>query len=195
MALPGRLVKALRARLHVGQRPDVVGEVKIGPHSYGFEPAVQTFLPSDRAIIGSYCSAAPGVHIMAGGNHTTRVATYPFRSRLLGEWFPEDNISKGPVIIGHDVWIGTGAFIMSGLQIGSGSIVAARAVVAKSFPPYSVIAGNPARLMRQRFDDATVAALLRIAWWDWPHAQLAAALSDFRKLDAAEFAAKYDPGQ
>ena len=77
-------------------------------------------------------------------------------------------MSKGPVVIGHDVWIGRGATILSGVTIGDGAVVAAHSVVTKSVGPYSIVAGNPARLVRQRFSEDQTAALLRICWWDWP---------------------------
>ena len=100
--------------------------------------------------------------------------------------------SKGNVSIGHDVWIGTEALILSGVSIGHGAVIAARSVVTKDVPPYAIVAGVPARVIRSRFDPATVASLLRIAWWDWPREKIETALpllmSD--RLDA--FLAQYD---
>jgi lipopolysaccharide biosynthesis protein len=86
---------------------------------------------------------------------------------------PEDfHASRGDVVIGHDVWLGSGCMILSGVTIGPGAVVAARAVVTRDVPPYAVVAGNPARVVRHRFDAATVKALVAAAWWDLPHADV-----------------------
>jgi lipopolysaccharide biosynthesis protein len=83
---------------------------------------------------------------------------------------PEDyHASRGDVVIGHDVWLGSGCMILSGVTVGHGAVVAARAVVTRDVPPYAIVAGNPARVVRHRFDAATVAALVAAAWWDRPH--------------------------
>ncbi|HYG85793.1 MAG TPA: CatB-related O-acetyltransferase [Azospirillum sp.] len=124
----------------------------------------------DRLVIGKFCALATGVRFfMNGGNHATAgFSTYPFT--IFQEWqapmpqFP----FRGDTVVGNDVWIGWDAVIMPGVTIGDGAIVAARSVVTKDVAPYAVVAGNPAVEMRRRFDDATVAALRAIAWWDWP---------------------------
>lgn len=124
----------------------------------------------DRLVIGKFCALAAGVRfVMNGANHAmSGFSTYPFV--IFPDWqapmpqFP----GRGDTVIGNDVWIGWDAAIMPGVSIGHGSIVAARAVVTRDVAPYSVVAGNPAAEVRRRFDDTTVAALLEIAWWDWP---------------------------
>jgi virginiamycin A acetyltransferase len=78
------------------------------------------------------------------------------------------DLTKGDIVLGHDVWIGYEAMILPGVNVGTGAIVGARAVVAKDVPPYSVVVGNPARVAKRRFDEATVEKLLALAWWDWP---------------------------
>lgn len=99
------------------------------------------------------------------------VSTYP--AEMLAEWMPElagpnSTFSKGPVIIGNDVWIGEGASILSGVTVGDGAVIGARAVVSRDIPPYSVVAGNPAHIVRKRLPDADVDFLLSIRWWSWP---------------------------
>jgi carbonic anhydrase/acetyltransferase-like protein (isoleucine patch superfamily) len=98
------------------------------------------------------------------------------------------------VTLGHDVWIGHGAIVLPGVTIGTGVAVGAGAVVTKDLPPYAVAVGNPARILRFRFDEAVRAALLRIAWWDWPAERLAATLEEIRGLSAEAFCARHDPG-
>ncbi|MGF1519688.1 MAG: CatB-related O-acetyltransferase [Nodosilinea sp.] len=125
----------------------------------------------DRLIIGKFCSIASDVKfIMNGGNHRTDWLTnYPFP--IFGQgWevaMPDEWPHKGDTVIGNDVWIGYGATLMPGVQVGDGAIVAAQAVVTKSVPPYAVVGGNPAQIIRYRFDEATIEALLGLQWWHW----------------------------
>lgn len=141
---------------------------------YGFEKNVLYHFDfiGDKLIIGKYCSIASGVQfIMNGGNHRTDWFTnYPFPIFAHG-WeiaMPDSWPNKGDTVIGNDVWIGYQATIMPGVKIGDGAIIASKAVVSSDVEPYSVVGGNPARLIRPRFDAATVAALLELQWWDWP---------------------------
>ncbi|HEX2223029.1 MAG TPA: Vat family streptogramin A O-acetyltransferase [Thermoanaerobaculia bacterium] len=127
----------------------------------------------DRLIIGKFCAIARGVKfIMNGANHKiSGISTYPFQ--IFGNGWervmpgPGDLPDKGDTVIGNDVWIGYDALIMPGVRIGDGAIVASRSVVVSDLPPYSVAGGNPAKVLRRRFDDAVIEDLLRIAWWDW----------------------------
>jgi acetyltransferase-like isoleucine patch superfamily enzyme len=141
----------------------------IGDYTYG-EPIVR-FSRFERAVlkIGNYCSIAPGVEIILGLNHRSDwVSTYPFRGgedRRAADDTDELN-TKGDVDIGSDVWIGAGATILSGVTVGDGAVIGARAVVSRDVPPYGIVAGNPARLVRRRFSDDVVDALLRIKWWN-----------------------------
>jgi acetyltransferase-like isoleucine patch superfamily enzyme len=95
------------------------------------------------------------------------------------------------VVLGHDVWIGHGAAVMPGVEIGTGAAVGSNAVVTRDVAPFTVVAGSPARPIRQRFPDEVAQGLLELAWWDWPHERIRAALPDFRMLDAAAFVARY----
>jgi virginiamycin A acetyltransferase len=125
----------------------------------------------DRLIIGRFCSIAAEVtFIMNGGNHPTSwLTTYPFPifGKGWGVAQPPSWPTRGDTQVGHDVWIGYRATIMPGVTIGHGAIVATSAVVTKDIPPYAIVGGNPATVIRTRFDPPTVARLLAIAWWDW----------------------------
>ncbi len=132
-----------------------------------------TFI-GDRLIIGKFCAIARGAKfIMNGANHQmTGFSTYPFYI-FGGGWegaapAPGELPYKGDTIIGNDVWIGYDALLMPGVRIGNGAIISARSVVTSDVPPYAIVGGNPARIIRQRFPDHIVNALEQIAWWDWP---------------------------
>jgi acetyltransferase-like isoleucine patch superfamily enzyme len=147
-------------------------DLEIGDYTYGM-PTILFREEGARLKIGKFCSIAGEVTVFLGGNHRTDwVTTYPF-SEFPDEWPEAKHItghpaSKGDVVIGNDVWIGIGATIMSGVTIGDGAAIAARAVVTRDVEPYCIVGGNPARLIRKRFDDETIRALLEIRWWDWP---------------------------
>ncbi len=123
--------------------------------------------------IKSYCSIANDVTIFLGGNHRTDwVSTYPF-SGFKSLWpsmaqHPSTICTKGDVVIGADVWIGAGATILSGVTIGHGAVIGAQAVVSQNVPPYAIVTGNPARVMKKRFADGLIQQLLDTAWWDLP---------------------------
>lgn len=148
----------------------------IGNHTYG-EPTIRQFDQTTRLVIGSFCSISDQVTIILGGNHRSDwVTTYPFPA--FTETWPEaatikgHPASKGDIIIGHDVWIGNGATILSGVTIGSGAVIGARAVISRDVAPYAVMTGNPAQEIKKRFDDATIARLLQLAWWNWPEGKI-----------------------
>ncbi len=150
------------------QKPEYAG-YEIGDWTYG-SPKVLSFLNGGTLKIGRFCSISTGVTILLGGEHRYDwVTTYPFKVVCHeARAFPIHLRSKGPVVIGNDVWIGYGATILSGVAIGDGAVIAAGSVVAKSVPPYSIVAGNPARVAKYRFSEEQIEALLDIRWWDWP---------------------------
>lgn len=140
-----------------------------------FESNVLYHFPfiGDKLVIGKFCAIAKDVKfIMNGANHkVSGFSTYPFQ--IFGNGWekvaPKEGELpyKGDTEIGHDVWIGYEATIMPGVNIGNGSIVASKSVVTNDVPPYSVVGGNPAKVIKQRFDECTINDLLSIAWWDW----------------------------
>ncbi|MTI17153.1 CatB-related O-acetyltransferase [Rhodobacteraceae bacterium RKSG542] len=128
-----------------------------------------------RLVIGRYCALATGTTFqMNGGNHPMDgFSTYPFS--IFGNGWEEGfdpatfaQANRGDTIVGNDVWFGRDCHIMPGVTIGDGAIIGAKAVVAKDVPPYAIVVGNPGRIVRRRFDEATIAELLDIAWWNWP---------------------------
>ncbi|MBW4520568.1 MAG: Vat family streptogramin A O-acetyltransferase [Scytolyngbya sp. HA4215-MV1] len=143
--------------------------------SENFERNVLYHFPfiGDKLIIGKFCAIARGVKfIMNGANHKiSGFSTYPFQifgsgwERVMPQ--ADELPFKGDTVIGNDVWIGYEAVIMPGVKVGDGAIVAAKAVVTKEVPPYSIVGGNPATVLRRRFADETIERLMEIAWWDW----------------------------
>ncbi|HEX5819422.1 MAG TPA: CatB-related O-acetyltransferase [Gemmatimonadales bacterium] len=130
----------------------------------------------DRLVIGKFCSIGAGTKfVMNGGNHhTTWLTTYPFPVFGHG-WeaaMPVSWPNKGDTVVGNDVWFGHDALVMPGITIGDGAIVATRAVVTKDVPPYAIVGGNPATVLRYRFDEPTIARLLAVRWWDWDAAKI-----------------------
>lgn len=144
----------------------------------GFERNVLYHSGPEKLIIGKFCAIASGVKfIMNAANHKLDgVSTYPFPI-FGGGWEGHMDLlmdlpNRGDTVIGNDVWLGHEALIMPGVTIGDGAIVATRAVVTRDVPPYAVVGGNPARVVRKRFAEADIAALLALRWWDWPLAKI-----------------------
>ena len=144
----------------------------------------------ERLVIGKFCSIACGAKFLFNSaNHTLRsLSTYIFPV-LFEEWgldvgrIPEAWDNKGDIVVGNDVWIGYEAVILAGVTIGDGAIVAARAVVTKDVPPYTIVGGVPARPIRARFSQPEIDQLLALRWWDWPAEKIAANLDAIQSGD------------
>ena len=154
-------------------------------HGHSFDDCARFILPdadADKLVIGSFCSIGSGAaFIMAGnqGHQNDWISTFPFY------WMPDVPAfaqaqngfqAAGDTVTGHDVWIGSEAVIMPGVRIGHGAVIGTRALVARDVEPYTIVGGNPARPIRKRFDDARIAMLLEMQWWDWTDAQLQPAM-------------------
>lgn len=160
-------------------RPNIL----VGDYTYYDDPAgVEVFEANvlyhfdfigDRLVIGKFCAIATGVKfIMNGANHNIDAfSSYPFQVFGNGweRFVPADYTfpHAGDTVVGNDVWLGYDSLILPGVRIGDGAVVGARAVVTTHVPPYHVVAGNPARVIRPRFDEQTIRSLLDIRWWDW----------------------------
>ncbi len=144
-------------------------------HGHSFEHCVRYLDKKrkdvDKLIIGNYCSIGSGaIFMMAGnqGHRTDWISTFPFHFQANIFKKSKNPYKKlGNTIVGHDVWIGSEAMIMAGVTIGSGAVIASRAVVTKNVEPYAVIGGNPAKLIKYRFSDDKIKKLLTLKWWDW----------------------------
>lgn len=178
--------------------------ITVGDYSYYDDPADSEHFEDhvthhyeflgDKLIIGKFCAIAKGVEfVMNGANHRMCSATtYPFNI-MGGGWEKatpsmDDLPLKGDTVVGNDVWIGQNVTIMPGVHIGDGAVIAANSVVASHVPAYHIYGGNPCRMIRKRFDDTTIAHLLKIQWWNWPPERIfenleALCSGDLGKLD------------
>lgn len=148
--------------------------VTVGRFTYG-APRLLLWAAHERIDIGSFCSIADEVAIFGGGEHRTDwITTFPLRIAFGDPLAGADGhpASGGPTRIGNDVWLAYRAMILSGVTVGDGAVVGAGAVVASDVPPYAVVAGNPARVVRYRFPQDVIARLLALSWWNWPLAEI-----------------------
>ncbi|WP_315707626.1 type B chloramphenicol O-acetyltransferase [Brenneria uluponensis] len=150
-------------------------------HRHGFDECAR-FLSTDegvdKLIIGSFCSIGSGAAFIMAGNQGHRndwISTFPFYWMSDVPAFAESENGyrpAGDTVIGNDVWIGSEAIIMPGVTVGDGAVIGTRALVTKNVEPYSIVGGNPAKVIRKRFDDAHIAKLLELRWWDWKDDEL-----------------------
>ena len=183
----------------LGQFTDVaerclLAECAVGDYSY-----IERHVEAIYTDIGKFCAIAADARINALSHPIDRISQHKITYRP-NEYFLYAKVDKdfrearkaARVTIGHDVWIGHGAIIMPGLSIGHGALVAAGAVVTKSVEAYAIVAGVPAKRIKWRFKKSIRARIIRLAWWDWPHDQLAKAVDDMRVKDVEKFLEKYE---
>ena len=150
-------------------------------HGHSFDDCARFLLPdegADKLIIGSFCSIGSGAAFIMAGNQGHRndwISTFPFF------WMPDVPAFEGALngyqpagdtVIGNDVWIGSEAIIMPGITVGDGAVIGTRALVTRDVAPYTIVGGNPASVIRKRFEDDLIAYLCELRWWDWPEDQL-----------------------
>jgi phosphonate metabolism protein (transferase hexapeptide repeat family) len=191
---PTALVKASRlgAWTVIGSGCRLI-EVEFGDWSYAVHD-VDIF----NARIGKFCNLASGVRLNPTNHPVERASLHHFTYRSRSHHLADDDDAgifawrrAASVVVGADVWIGHNAIVLPGRSVGTGAAIGAGAVVTMDVPDYSIVAGNPARVIRRRVDESTEMLLKQIAWWDWSHARLKTALPDFRVLSAGDFARKY----
>ncbi|MCR8546950.1 chloramphenicol acetyltransferase [Salipiger sp. P9] len=181
------LGKWTEVQAHVSMR-----EVAFGDYSYIVKHGNAVW-----ATIGKFCSIAEGARINPGNHATWRAAQHHFTYRAAQFDLGDDDEAFFQwrkdhwVTIGHDVWIGHGVTVLPGVRIGDGAVIGAGAVVSRDVEPYTIMGGVPSREIKRRFSEAQGAALQRIAWWDWSHDELRAALPDIRALPIEAFIEKY----
>jgi len=193
------MMKKIRSLLNkiVGKKKSLqeqFPQYEIGRGTYGSNLRILRQKDGATLKIGAFCSIADGVEIFLGGEHRIDwVTTYPFNVM----WESAKHIkghpkTKGNVEIGNDVWIGRGALIFSGVKIADGAVIGARAVVTNNVPSYTIVTGNPAKIVRKRFDEGTITRLLNLKWWNWDNERISRALpmmldnNILAFLDAAE---------
>lgn len=167
----------------------------IGRGSYG-DLRVLEWGEGATLTVGAFVSVAERVTVFLGGDHRADwVTTYPFNILWpAAKHFTGHPKTRGNVHIGNDVWIGAGATIMSGVTLGDGAVVGAHAVVSRDVPPYGIVVGNPARLVKRRFDDQTVERLLEVKWWDWSSEVIERAMPDLLSTNLDEFLKRAEAG-
>ena len=189
--LPGPIRRAIFGRdFDMLLRFKAQGRVVMGQGTYGV-PRVETYAHDDtRLIVGAYTSIAKRATFILGGNHPAdRVTTFPLRIMrgLPGAGSDGYPYSKGDIQVGSDVWIGYGAMVLSGVTIGDGAMVAARSLVSADVPPFAIVAGTPARVLRYRHTPEQCAALREISWWNWPKERIDAAVERLTSPDIDSF--------
>jgi acetyltransferase-like isoleucine patch superfamily enzyme len=145
--------------------------------------------------MGRYCAMGAGAAIFHGGEHNLNwvgVLNAAWHDGTIDGNAPGAPRSRGQVVIGSDVYVGYEALVLSGVTIGDGAVVGARAVVTRDVQPFEIVGGNPAQHIKWRFDEPTREALLRIRWWDWPHEKVLAHMDEINSPDVAGFIAEHD---
>lgn len=165
-------------------KPLVTSElIEVGAYSYYDDPDDATAFETrnvlyhygpEKLVIGKFCALGTGVRfLMNGANHRMDgPSTFPFPT-MGGSWADHFDLltglpNRGDTVVGNDVWFGYGSTVLPGVRIGHGAVIGAGSVVVGDVPDYGIVGGNPAQLIRTRYDDETVTRLLAVAWWDWP---------------------------
>ena len=137
--------------------------VKVGKGTYGPIKAIYSYAANEYLEIGNYCSIGSGTTFMLGSEHSYKgISTFPFKVKILGHAAEAE--SKGPIVVEDDVWMGENVLVLSGVKIGKGAVVAAGSIVVKDVPPYSIVGGSPAKILKYRFSEEIINKLMKIDW-------------------------------
>lgn len=178
--IAGRVVLNEGVKLQGGVTLVGDSEIEIGRFTSINGPNTDIVCKLGRVQIGAFCSIARNVTIQEVNHFSTRATTYHIFKNIFNE-SNKDVVSKGEITIGNDVWIGTHCVILSGAKIGDGAIVAANSVVTGDVPPYAIVGGSPAKIIRYRFPPAVIDWLLKVQWWTWEEKKI---LNNRRFFDA-----------
>lgn len=172
----------------VGARTSMI-ETEFGDYSYVVNDSDVIY-----TRVGKFCSIASHVRINPGNHPISRASQAHFTYRASAYWPEEPDEDaffewrrQQPVTLGNDVWIGHGAVILPGRTIGTGAVIGAGSIVTRDVAPYTIVAGNPARVLRRRFEERIAERVMRLAWWDWDHERLRQALPEFRMANIDAF--------
>jgi len=162
----------LRGKIKVGSRSLLNkclldGHISVGSNTTINGPSTEFYSIEFPISIGNFCSIARGTSIQENNHNINSITTYFIKYRIFGEKYGVDAVSKGPITIGNDVWIGTQSTILTGVTIGDGAIVAANSVVTNDVPPYAIVGGTPAKIIRYRFNQDMINKLVETQWWSW----------------------------
>lgn len=153
-------------------------KVIVGKKTYGPIHAIFSGTENEMLTIGNYCSIGSGTKFILGSEHSYKsLSTFPFKVKLLG--FKNEAKSKGPIIVEDDVWIGEDCLILSGVKIGQGAVLAASSVIVKDVAPYSIVGGNPAKLIKYRFSEHVISKMIQIDWKNFNEEFLKNDVQDF----------------
>ncbi|CAM3354253.1 CatB-related O-acetyltransferase [Nocardioides dubius] len=186
--------EAIGAHIAEFKRMEKAGRVTVGPNTRAYQvPMIKSFIHDDTKLtLGDYSSLSSEAMVYLGGKHKIdAVTTYPHRILWGMEGAGEDGFPTptGDTFIGSDVWLCPGSHVISGVRIGHGAIIGAGSVITRDVPDYAVVGGNPAKVIRYRFSEEQIAALLEIRWWDWPRAEVEKAVPYLASQDIDAFIA------
>ncbi|QCK15917.1 CatB-related O-acetyltransferase [Mangrovivirga cuniculi] len=165
----------IKGKVNIAEGCKIIGGVKItgkspvniGRYTSLNGPNMDILASVNSVNIGSFCSIARNVSIQEFNHHFDRLTSYYINTNILGGKVEDDIYSKGDIIIGNDVWIGTQSVILSGAKIGNGAIIAANSVVNGEIPPYAIAVGSPAKVIKYRFNQETIDRIEKLEWWNW----------------------------